>query len=206
MPLPALPARQLLRLALLLVAAAPAAAATCPAGEQEVCLGSCFCAPTLGGELGTLYEDVGRMASGGLASWISQTRASVPDSALRPIPLHIRVQLEPWYDMRVLESVRYKIDDGRELNAANTVLQNPDVHAVTLIDLIVFRTAAQAENDVALWAHELKHVEQYLQWGVDGFAARYSRDYEAVEAPAYAIQREVARALKLPASQPVHAH
>lgn len=198
--MPVVAVRQLFRSTLLLFAAGTASAASCPAGQQEVCLGSCFCAPAASGELGTLYEDVSRMASGGLATWISQTRASVPDSAVRPIPLHIRVQLEPWYDMRVLESVRYKVDDGRELSAANAVLQNPDVNAVTLVDLIVFRTAAQAENDVALWAHELKHVEQYLQWGVDGFAARYSRDYQAVEAPAYAIQREVSQALRLPAA------
>lgn len=203
--MPAASIRPLCRAALLLLAAGSASAATCPAGEQEVCLGSCFCAPAIGGELDTLYEDVGRMASGGLAAWITQTRASVPAAAVRPIPLHIRAQLEPWYDMAVLEAVRYKIDDGRELNAANAVLQNPDVNAVTLVDLIVFRDAKDAEDNVALWAHELKHVEQYQQWGVDGFAARYSRDYQAIEAPAYAIQREVARALKLPA-QPAHAH
>lgn len=203
--MPAAAVRQLFRSALLLLAAGTASAASCPAGQQEVCLGSCFCAPAASGELATLYEDVSRMASGGLATWISQTRAAVPAAELQPIPLHIRVQLEPWYDMAVLETVRYKVDDGRELNAANTVLQNPDVNAVTLIDLIVFRSAAEAENDVALWAHELKHVEQYQQWGVEGFAARYSRDYQAVEAPAYAIQREVSQALRLPA-QSRHAH
>lgn len=192
--------------AALLLAAGTASAATCPAGEQEVCLGSCFCAPAMDGELGTLYEDVGKMAAGGLANWITQTRASVPAASVRPIPLHIRVQLEAWYDWRVLETVRYKVDDGRELSAANAVLQNPDVNAVTLVDLIVFRSAQDAEDNVALWAHELKHVEQYQQWGVEGFAARYSRDYQAIEAPAYAIQREVARSLKLPVSQSGHAH
>ncbi|MNZ49364.1 hypothetical protein D3C78_671300 [compost metagenome] len=96
----------------------------------------------------------------------------------------------------MLDSVRYKLGDDAELNAANSVLQNPDVNAVTLVDIIVFRRPEDALNNVALWAHELKHVQQYQQWGVRGFASRYARDYNAVEAPAYAFERQVARALK----------
>jgi hypothetical protein len=101
----------------------------------------------------------------------------------------------------VLELARYKVGDEVELNAAHTMLQNPDVNAVTLVDIIVFRSADDALNNVALWAHELKHVQQYQQWGVGEFAARYTRDYQAVEAPAYAIQVQVARALRASASQ-----
>ncbi|MGV8861715.1 MAG: eCIS core domain-containing protein, partial [Pseudomonas sp.] len=73
------------------------------------------------------------------------------------------------------------------------MLQNPDVGAVTLIDIILFRDAQTAEQSIALWAHELKHVQQYQEWGVDGFAQRYTQDFNAVEAPAYAIQAEVKR-------------
>jgi hypothetical protein len=81
------------------------------------------------------------------------------------------------------------------------MLQNPDVNAVTLVDIIVFRNPDDALNNAALWAHELKHVQQYLQWGVGEFAARYTRDYNAIEAPAYEIQARVARELKTGVAQ-----
>jgi len=82
------------------------------------------------------------------------------------------------------------------------MLQNPDVNAVTLVDIIVFRSQDDALNNVALWAHELKHVQQYQQWGVGEFATRYTRDYNAVEAPAYEIQTQVAKALRASVASP----
>jgi hypothetical protein len=36
-------------------------------------------------------------------------------------------------------------------------------------------------------------VQQYQEWGVAGFAQRYTQDFNAVEAPAYAVQVEVRR-------------
>ncbi len=66
---------------------------------------------------------------------------------------------------------------------------------MTLIDVIVFRHASDAQDNVALWAHELKHVEQYLDWGVAEFARRYTLDHRAVEQPAYALEIEVEKAL-----------
>lgn len=171
--------------------------AACPAGQQEICLGTCLCAPAAAGDIGPLYNGIRQMAATGLQQWIVQSRNSATESSLQRIPLHIRAQLEPYYDIQVLDTARYKVgDDDGELSAASTMLQNPDVNAVTLMDLIVFRNASDAENNVALWAHELKHVQQYLQWGVQEFATRYTRDYNTVEKPAYEIQGQVTRALK----------
>lgn len=167
-------------------------AAGCPAGQQQVCLLACFCAPQDAPGL----DDLHRLASTGLRDWIVQSRHRLLASGVEPIPLHIRAQLEPYFDFAVLDSVRFKVGDPVELNMAHTLMQNPDVSAVTLIDVIVFRDAAEARDDVALWAHELKHVEQYRQLGVDQFAARYARDYRALEAPAYQLQGQVRRALK----------
>ena len=96
----------------------------------------------------------------------------------------------------MLESARYRVGDEVVLNAGNTLLRNPDVNAVTLIDVIVFRHEEDARDNVALWAHELKHVEQYLDWGVAEFAWRYTQDFRAVERPAYALEREVEEALR----------
>lgn len=169
--------------------------AACPEGQTEICVGPCFCSSTKEG-FGALYESVNQMAASGLENWIVQSRNTLAAGNVQPIPLHIRAQLEPYYDLRVLESVRYKAGDDGELNAASAVMQNPDVNAVTLMDIIVFRNPEDALNNVALWAHELKHVQQYLEWGTRGFAERYTRDYSAVESPAYQIQAQVARELR----------
>lgn len=179
-------------LALSAVLSAGVQAAGCPTGQQQVCLLACFCAPQDAPGL----DDLHRLASSGLRDWIVQSRHRLLASGVEPIPLHIRAELEPYFDFAVLDSVRFKVGDPVELNMAHTLMQNPDVSAVTLVDVIVFRDAAEARDDVALWAHELKHVEQYRQLGVDQFAARYARDYRALEAPAYLLQGQVRQALK----------
>lgn len=179
-------------LALSAVLSAGVQAAGCPTGQQQVCLLACFCAPQDAPGL----DDLHRLASSGLRDWIVQSRHRLLASGVEPIPLHIRAELEPYFDFAVLDSVRFKVGDPVELNMAHTLMQNPDVSAVTLVDVIVFRDAAEARDDVALWAHELKHVEQYRQLGVDQFAARYARDYRALEAPAYQLQGQVRQALK----------
>ncbi|WP_369959814.1 DUF4157 domain-containing protein [Pseudomonas benzenivorans] len=181
--------------ALLTALTAPLPALACPAGQHRVCVVACFCAPGSREEMGGLFDDLGQMAASGLEQWLVRSRNSAATGDVRPIPLHIRAQLEPYYDLQVLDSVRYKVGDDAQFTAANTMLQNPDVRAVTLIDIVVFRRADDALDDVALWAHELHHVQQYLQWGVGEFARRYTRDAQAVEAPAYEIQRRVTKAL-----------
>jgi len=173
----------------------------CPAGQYQVCVVACFCAPGSEEDIGTIFENVNQMAVTGLENWIVLSRNTAAAGETQTIPLNIRAQLEPYYDLQVLDSARYKVGDDAELNAANTMLQNPDINAVTLIDIIVFRNAEDALNDVALWAHELKHVQQYQQWGVREFATRYTRDYNAVEAPAYEIQTQVSKALRAGAAQ-----
>lgn len=194
--MPAVLLRHLLIPTLLLTAGSASAALACPAGQHELCVLTCFCAPGSKEDMGELYDGVGQMAAAGLETWLVESRNTAAAGNVQPIPLHIRAQLEPYFDMQVLEIARYKVGDDTEFNAANTMLQNPDVEAVTLIDIIVFRSEKDAQDNVALWAHELKHVEQYLQWGVAEFARRYTRDYDAVEAPGYEMQRKVAQALR----------
>ena len=62
-----------------------------------------------------------------------------------------------------------------------TALGFGDVPAMTLGHVIVFKNRDEALEDSALWAHEIKHVLQFDEWGIDGFAVRYLNDYEAVE-------------------------
>lgn len=165
----------------------PAQTNACPPGEKQVCLDGCICLPDV------VPDGIYQIAAPALALWLTQARAEAASAGIQPIPPRIREQLLRWYDPSVLDTARYKVSDNGQLSAATAMLQNPDVGAVTLIDIILFRDAQAAEQNVALWAHELKHVQQYQEWGVEGFAQRYTQDFNAVEAPAYAIQAEVRR-------------
>ncbi|UEG63665.1 DUF4157 domain-containing protein [Stutzerimonas chloritidismutans] len=184
-------------LACVVWAGIPALAQTaCPPGQQPICLsGSCLCVPGSASDTQAVYDRVQRMAALALQNWIQQSRDRLVAGGVEPMPLHIRSQLEPFFELAVLESAHYRVGDEVALNAGNTLLRNPDVNAVTLIDVIVFRHAGDAQDNVALWAHELKHVEQYLDWGVAEFARRYTLDHRAVEQPAYALEIEVEKAL-----------
>lgn len=168
----------------------------CPPGQQPICFsGTCLCVPGSATDTQAVYDRVQRMTTLALQNWIQQSRDRLIAGGVEPMPLHIRSQLDPFFDLAVLESANYRVGDEVALNAGNTLLRNPDVNAVTLIDVIVFRHASDAQDNVALWAHELKHVEQYLEWGVAEFARRYTLDHRAVERPAYALEREVEEAL-----------
>ncbi|HDS1737368.1 DUF4157 domain-containing protein [Pseudomonas sp. BP8] len=180
-----------------LVLALPALADNaCPPGQYQVCLLGCFCAPIDPGQTGQILKDVERMASSSLAFALQQARDEAAAKGTEPVPLHIRAQLEAWYDFAVLDTARFRVGDAQQVSAANAMLQNPDVNAVTLIDTIIFRHASDAEDNVALWAHELKHVQQYQALGVVEFARRYTRNYDELEGPAYEIEAEVAKALR----------
>ncbi|TWE02450.1 uncharacterized protein DUF4157 [Pseudomonas sp. AG1028] len=183
-------------LCVLLTAVQVPAALACAPGETQVCLGGCICVPDPNGVLGPMQERAGTITANALEGWILRSRESAVRQGTLPIPPLIREQLLPFYSAELLDAVRYKVGDLDELSAARNVMQNPDIRAVTLVDIIVFRNAEMAEHDAALWAHELLHVQQYREWGSAGFAARYSRDYNAVEAPAYRRQAEIARILR----------
>lgn len=190
-------------LGLLLLSASPAFAASCPAGQTQVCLGGCICVPDPDGVIGPAQQRVGEVAATSLEGWILRSRASALNQGTAPIPPAIRQMLLPYYPTDVLDNVRYRVGDADDMAAARTMLQNPDIKAVTLVDVIVFRNEALAQ-DAALWAHELFHVQQYRQWGSLEFARRYTRDYDAVESPAYRQQFDVARELRQQVQRPAH--
>jgi len=122
-----------------------------------------------------------------LENWITQSRNSAIGQA-SPMPPYIRQQLQGFYDDDVLNRARFKVGDTGAFNIGGLTLQYGDnVNAITLIDLIIFQNQDLA-NDPTLWAHELKHVEQYRDWGTHSFAVQYIRSWNGVENPAYAAQ------------------
>jgi len=168
------------------------AADQCPAGQQRLCVGMCFCAPVDS----ALFKEANRVLGAGLRNWVMQSRERALSGEVMPMPENIRRQLQAYFEPSLLNLVRYRVGDGIENNLTHVLLQNQDVSAVTLVDLIVFQNAGDAQNNVALWAHELTHVEQYQQLGVDEFSARYVRDYISLESPAYQMQSRVSYDLK----------
>lgn len=185
-------ARALCGLCLWLGLSFAAQAASCPAGQFPVCMGMCVCVP----DPRQVQEDMSHTAAPALADWLLRSRDAALAEGVQPMPPVIRQQLLAYYPSQLLDAARYKVGSNDQRGAATAMLQNPDIRAVTLVDIIVFRTQQAALNDVALWAHELKHVEQYQQWGVQAFALRYTRDFGAVEAPAYDVQIKVSQSLR----------
>ena len=72
---------------------------------------------------------------------------------------------------------------------AGFAIRNGNAAAVTLIDTIVFKDESYV-GSLALWAHEMHHIEQYKAWGLSGFAARYAFDWKSVEAEASGRAKE----------------
>ena len=120
--------------------------------------------------------------SGTLESALKRSRdAARADS--KPIPDEIRNALMPFYPAEILENVRYSIGDTSPGGVAGFAIRNGNAAAVTLIDTVVFSSESHIRN-LALWAHEIHHVEQYKEWGISGFASRYAFNWQDVEAEA----------------------
>jgi hypothetical protein len=115
-----------------------------------------------------------------LAGWIAAARDAARAQGVEPIPATIRAALTGYVPEETLARVRWR-QGGSELSLPQNVIRFGHVPAMTLDDVIVFQDRRSALDDPKLWAHELKHVMQFAEWGVDGFATRYLRDYEAVE-------------------------
>ena len=120
--------------------------------------------------------------SGTLESALKRSRDTVRIDS-KPIPDEIREALVPFYPAELLENVRYSIGDTTPGGVAGFAIRNGNAAAVTLIDTVVFSSETHIRN-LALWAHELHHVQQYKDWGVAGFATRYAFNWQDVEAEA----------------------
>lgn len=131
------------------------------------------------------------IAATALANALVASRDAAWHEGTQPIPPHIRKALLAWYPADLLDSVEYRVGVVEEATVQSLAMRYSDATAVTAIDTIIFHDASDAQNNVALWGHEMKHVEQFRRWGLMDFARRYVRDHEGVEAEAYAIGAEI---------------
>jgi len=124
----------------------------------------------------------GNVVSQTLAAALQRSRDTVrPDS--KPIPEEVKRELIPFYPAELLEDVRYTIGDTSQAGLAGFAIRNGRAAAVTLIDTVVFKDESYVSS-LALWAHEIHHVQQYTDWGLSTFAARYAFGWNEVEAEA----------------------
>ena len=131
------------------------------------------------------------IAATALANALVASRDAAWQQGTQPMPAHIRQALLPWYPADLLDSVEYRVGAADDASVQSLSMRYSDATAVTAIDTIIFHDAWDAQNNVALWGHEMKHVEQFRRWGLIDFARRYVLDHEAVEAEAYAIGAEI---------------
>jgi hypothetical protein len=144
-----------------------------------------------GGALGMLDEFVAGLdpllkgaAAPVLATLIKDSREQAVAQGVKAIPAEIRAEIEDYVPPEILDRVRWCVSCGGPFSLQHNTFLLGYAPAITLDYVVVFQRGEDALGDPSLWVHELKHVMQYKDWGVDGFAVRYVEDYEAVESEA----------------------
>lgn len=127
--------------------------------------------------------------------WLRQSRQAAVRAGVQPMPPDIRSKLARYFPASLLDGVRYRVGFKSDTTMQGAALGVKGEDAITLINVVVFRTAKKARND-ELWAHEMQHVCQFRRWGVDGFVRRYIKNDWAVEWQAYETEFNYERYLK----------
>lgn len=110
---------------------------------------------------------------------ISRNRAR---QSCRPLPRHVAADLSYFFPAEVMRRVCYSTDWGAAQNGTlqQFVLSNGHANAIALGDVIVFADPRLLE-DRWLWAHEMRHIEQYQVLGIEEFSRRYIWDSRELE-------------------------
>ncbi len=116
-----------------------------------------------------------------VAALIVSSRDDAVARGVERIPEPIRAEIGDYVPREVLDTVRWCAQCGGALSLQRGTFRLGIAPAITLDHVIVFAEREAALSDPALWIHEFKHVMQFAEWGVEGFAARYVEDYSAVE-------------------------
>jgi hypothetical protein len=116
-----------------------------------------------------------------LAGWIASSREAALAQGVEKIPESIRAAFEGYVPDATLARVRWRAGGAADMSLQQGAFAFGEAQAVTLDYVIVFADEDAARHDPKLWAHELRHVMQFEQWGVAGFAQRYIADHSAVE-------------------------
>lgn len=131
-------------------------------------------------ELSKLFESLSRalpegktLAASTLAGVINEAHARAAPKA-EPVPDEIRRALAPYFPETpwVFEKTRWVVS-AEVGGLPDIIMLNPDVGAMTVNDIVIFKSKSDAESNAPLWAHELVHVLQFQALGVEAFAREY---------------------------------
>lgn len=129
-----------------------------------------------------------------VAAAIRSAKAQASEGA-RMMPAYVHQRLQPFFAEDILQSVRYNTFDSTRIALDSaTMMLNNDAGAITLDDVVVFRDESKAQDSI-LWAHELAHVLQYRDRGIDTFANTYTTNAWVLENEARDVEARVARGL-----------
>jgi hypothetical protein len=120
-------------------------------------------------------------ASSVLARLIDDARQQAIADGVRPIPAAVYRSLLGYFPAALLQKCRFAAGGSRALTMPALAFSYGDATAITLGDVVLFKSERVAQDDLKVWAHELTHVMQYQRWGVDGFADRYVQDSASLE-------------------------
>jgi hypothetical protein len=116
-----------------------------------------------------------------LAGLIDGARRQAIADGVRPMPAAEYRSLLGYFPAALLRKCRFAVGNSRALTLPALSFSYGDATAITLGDVVLFKTERAAETDLKVWAHELTHVMQYQRWGIEGFAEHYVHDSGAVE-------------------------
>jgi hypothetical protein len=136
-----------------------------------------------GNGLDLLDPAVRELAAPAIAAWVMDSRDAAVARGVEKIPMEVRDALNGFVPHEILERVRWRSDD-EAFSIPQSLFVAGYASALTLEDVVLFASTKNA-NDPKLWAHEIYHVMQYEEWGVDGFVTRYLADRASVERDAW---------------------
>jgi Domain of unknown function (DUF4157) len=119
-------------------------------------------------------------AGGVLSDLIDGARQRAIADGVRPIPPSVYRALLGYFPSALLQRCRFATGTSRALTLPALAFSYGDATAITLGEVILFKSERVAETDLKAWAHELTHVMQYQRWGIDGFADHCLQNCSAV--------------------------
>ncbi len=103
-----------------------------------------------------------------------------------PLPEDVKNALRSNFSDQILNKARYCIGNI-QITLPNFIGQGQklfgnDAFAVKVGDVIVFNSNPCSFTQNAFWwTHEITHIEQYSNWGIETFAFNYLKDYGGIE-------------------------
>ena len=123
-----------------------------------------------------------------------------------PLPESAKAKLSPWFSAEELDSFRHT-ERGLMSWVCRRVLKQGAITWNKVVNFAPSRYDPESKRGLALIAHEMLHVRQQRKAGWLRFLASYvwrlrkrghrgkNNEHHPLERPAYALQREVRRAL-----------